>query len=215
MNQLVKVAEFFKKYKHQYYKKGEILVRADDDPSGIFYLVAGMVKEYKISQKGDELVVNVFKPFSFFPMSWALNDTKNEYFFEAMTDLELWRAPKNDVITFVKDNPDILYNLMSRVYKGLDGVLTRMTYLMSGGAYSRLITEILISAKRFGTTDKKTGNITCNVNEKDLAAQSGMTRETVSREIKLLKNKGLVVFDKHKLVVKDIRKLEEELAGGV
>ncbi len=64
-----KVLVFFQHYKKQNYKKGELLIRADDQPQGIFYLKSGTVKVYAISKKGDELVVNLFKPKAFFPMS--------------------------------------------------------------------------------------------------------------------------------------------------
>ena len=200
-----KLEEFFTQFKHQVYKKKELLIRADDNPSGIFYLKKGFVKEYAISKKGDELVVNIFKPISFFPMSWAINNTKNMYFFEAVTDVEVWRAPKENTIEFVKNNPDVLYDLLGRVYKGTDGILMRMTYLMAGNAYARLITEIIIHAKRFGSPLK--------ISEKDLAAQSGMTRETVSREMKMLKVKGLVAFEKNTIIVKNLGGLEEELGS--
>jgi len=45
---------------------------------------------------------------------------------------------------------------MSRVYTGTDGILMRMAYLMSGEAYSRVVTELLIAAKRFGRQDGET-----------------------------------------------------------
>lgn len=198
-----KIDKFFTQFKYQEYRKGEILIRADDDPSGIFYLKEGIVKEYAISKKGEELVVNLFKPVAFFPMSWAVNNTPNQYFFESMTELSLWRAPKENVIEFIKANPDVLYNLVSRVYKGVDGVLTRMTYLMSGSAYARLITELIIYAKRFGLAGR--------ISEKDLAAQSGITRETVSREMKILKDKGFITFSRGTLNIKNFQKLEKEL----
>lgn len=208
-----KVEAFFTQFKHQVYEKGEILVRADDDPAGVFYLKEGVVKKYAISKKGDELVVTIFKPLSFFPMSWAINSTPNQYFYEAMTDLDIWRAPQKEVIDFVKREPEVLFNLMSRVYKGMNGLLSRMTYLMAGNAYGRLIVELIIQAKRFGI--KTENGIEVKISEKDLAAQSGMTRETVSREIKILKDKGLVTFSKNILVIKNLEKLEAELAGGV
>lgn len=204
-----KVDDFFKKYKYQAYKKGEILIRADENPQGVLYLKGGIVKQYAISRKGDELIINIFRPISFFPMSWAINKTPNNYYYEAMTNLNIWRAPSEDVVAFIKSNPDILYDLMSRVYRGTEGMLQRMTYLMGGNAYARLVIEIIIQAKRFG---KNVGNrIELKIAEKDLASQSGMTRETVSREIKLLKNKKLVVFTKNVLVIADIQKLEDEL----
>jgi CRP-like cAMP-binding protein len=204
-----KIDNFFLLYKHQLYKKGELLIRADDSPSGVFYLKEGNVKEYAISKKGEELVINVFKPTSFFPMSWAINETPNSYFYEAMTDVEIWRAPKEDVLTFIKNNPDVLYDLMSRVYKGVDGILQRMTYLMSGNAYSRLITEMLNYAKRFGQGQN---TVIIEISEKELAAQTGMSRETVSREMKTLKDAGLISINKHKHIINDVQKLEIELS---
>lgn len=206
---------FFTQFKHQVYKKGEILVRADENPTGIFYLTKGNVKEYAISKKGDEIVVNMFKPISFFPMSWAINNTQNMYYFEAVTDLEVWKAPQDKALAFIKENPDVLYDLIARVYRGTDGLLLRMTYLMSGNANARLVMELLIHAKRFGEKGKDSISVSVAVSEKDLAAQAGLTRETVSREMKRLKDKKLVIFEKNVLTIKNIQKLEEELLEGV
>jgi CRP-like cAMP-binding protein len=208
-----KIENFFIKFKQSKYKKGEILIRAGDDPSGIFYLISGNVRKYAISEKGDELVVNIFKPSSFFPMSWAINGEQNEYFYDALTPVEIYRAPKEKVIEFIKEDPDVLYDLMSRVYRGTDGLLRRMMYLMAGNAYARLITEIIIQAKRFGR--KNNIQIEVTVSEKELASQAGMTRETVSREMKRLKDKGLVTFDKNVLLITSIEKLEKELLEGM
>ena len=218
-----KLDSFFIQYKQQIYKKGEILIRADDNPLGIFFLKSGIIKKYVISKKGDELVVNLFKPDSFFPMSWAINDTPNIYYYEARTDAEVWRAPKDAVLTFIQENPDILYDLLQRVYMGTAGILLRMTYLMSGSAYSRLITEILIHAKRFGeeclpsdlldVSKSHKNAVIIHISENDLAMQSGMTRETISRELKILKEKRLVTFIKNSLVVLDTEALEFELSG--
>jgi CRP-like cAMP-binding protein len=210
-----KIDKFFTQFKHVTYKKGEIIIRADDNPSGIFYLISGNVRKYAISKKGDELVVNIFKPISFFPMSWAINNEPNEYFYDALTSLEIYRAPKEKVVEFIKNNPDVLYDLISRVYRGTDGMTRRMTYLMNGNAYARLNIELIIHAKRFGKKIDNSAKIEVKVSEKELASQSGMTRETVSREMKELKDKGLVNFNKNILTIKSIEELENELVEGV
>lgn len=214
------IDSFFVQHKRQTYKKGEILVRADEEPSGIFYLKNGVIKQYAISKKGEELVLNVFKPVSFFPMGWAINKTQNDYYYEAITDVEVYKTPREKVVEFLRSNPDVLYNLMERIYRGLDGLFTRMTYMMSGGAYDRLITEIVIQAKRFGryktvpsagVNKFENNEIEMHISEKELAAQAGMTRETISREMKILKDKGFVSFNKNTLLIHDLTKLEEEL----
>lgn len=207
-----KLDSFFLQFKSHQYKKGEILIHADKEPSGVLYLKEGVVKQYAISKKGEELVVNVFKSVAFFPMGWAINDTKNDYYYEALTNLEVYKAPREKLTDFLKNNPDVLYDLLARIYRGLDGLFTRMTYMMSGNAYDRLITEILIQAKRFGK-NKEHGDVELHVSEKELAAQAGMTRETVSREMKILKEKGLVTFAKNTLLIYHLERLEEELGS--
>ncbi len=208
-----KLEIFFSSYKLQTFKKGEILIRADEDPSGIYFLKSGGVKEYVISQKGEELIVNTFKPFSFFPMSWAMNATLNKYYFEVTSDTSIWKAPKEDVLSFLRSEPDVIYDLLRRVYKGTDGMMMRMTFLMGASAHARLIMELIIQSKRFGK--KRNGEIVLPFSEKELAAYTGMTRETISREMKLLKKKNLVTHGRNILIIPSLTLLEEELHNGV
>lgn len=206
-----KIEKFFSQQKKQSYKKGEILIRADENPAYVYYLQEGFVKMYAISKKGDELVLNIFKPTSFFPMNSAINSTTNYYYFEAISPLVLFRAPKDKVLDLIKSNPDILYDLLSRVFKGIDGTLTRMSYLMTGNAYLRLVVEIIIQAKRFGTKMNNDLSIRIKISERDIASQAGLTRETISREMKKLKTKNLATFSRNILTITDMSKLESEL----
>lgn len=203
--------KFFSKYKLLKYRKGEILIRADDTPSGIFLLKEGVVKQYAISSNGEELVLNIYKPISIFPMASAINNTLPHHYFEAMTPVLVWKAPLKETLEFIKKEPEILLDLLSRIYKGLEGYFLRMEYLMSGSAKVRLITELLIYAKRFGEKLGSSTYINLKLTEKDLASQSGIARETVSREIQKLKEKGLLTYQKRTVVINDLQKLEEEL----
>lgn len=208
-----KLDNFFKAYKNQKFKKGELLVRADDDPAGVFYLVDGVVRRYSISSSGEELNLNIFKPISFFPMDWAINQTSSSHYYEAMTTVEVFRAPRDETVRFFKENNDVMFDLISRVYHGLDGYMMRMEYLMVGNAQFRLLTELLIYAKRFGKPKNGQVIVDIKLTEKDLASQSGIARETVSRELQKLKAKKLINFKNSQLVVYDIKKLEQELFG--
>jgi hypothetical protein len=75
-----KIHQFFSQYPAKEYAKGEILILADENPKYIYHLIEGYVREYDISYRGDEIVVNVFKPPAFFPMSWPIAKTPNRYF---------------------------------------------------------------------------------------------------------------------------------------
>src|SRR3989304_6379685 len=87
---------FYKQFVTRNYKKGEMIIRADDDPLGIFYLTKGYVRQYTISKAGFELTLHILKPISYFPMVWAVNGTPNVYYFEALTAVEVGRAPRDE-----------------------------------------------------------------------------------------------------------------------
>lgn len=200
-----KLDTFFSQYKKQTYKKGEILVRADDNPSGVFYLTEGKVKVYAISEKGEEIVLNMYRPIAFFPMTWVLNDVANTYYYEAVEPLTLWKAPKSDVLAFLHENPDVVFDLLIRTYKGIDGLMMRMLHILSSSARSRVISEIVLAAKRFG--EKDGAHIVVHTSEKDLSLQIGLSRETVSREMSILKKDGLISFNNRMLTIFDMEKL--------
>lgn len=208
-----KLENFFNKYRKVSYGAKEILIRADCEPEGVFFLTEGVVRMYAVSASGEEVVINVFKPVSFFPMGWVLNDNKSHFYFEAINDVKVIKAPKDEFLRFLKSEPEVVFNLLKRIYQGLEGYFSRMEYLMSGNAQSRLITEILIFAKRLGVATKNGVKVNLKMTEKDLAAQTGIARETVSREIHKLKEKGLIEFDNSIITVLSIDDLEQELTS--
>lgn len=214
MDQLIinKLDSFFTQYKHQKFKKGEILIRADDEPPGIYYLKSGTVRQYTISRDGEEQTLNIYKPISFFPMMWAIHPITNNYYFEATTDIEVWRAPKEDIVVFIKKEPDILFDLLSRVYRGMHGLLSRMEYLLFNNAYNKILFTLINNANRFGEK-KENGEIHLHFTNKDIAAFSGLTKETISREISKIEKKELIRKSNHLLIIPDISKIEKELWG--
>ena len=208
-----KLDEFFFKYKKINYKKGEIIIQANEAPQHIYYLKSGIVRQYMVSEKGSELVLNIYKSLAFFPMSNAFNNKSSKYYFESLNDIVVYRAPKEAVISFIRVNPDIQYDLLVRLFKGIDGLLSRMAYLMSANAHKRLIAEILLYNKRFSQNESRIKSVVIEISEHELAALTGLTRETVSRELKSLKNKELISFAKRKLMIHDITLLESELSA--
>ncbi len=205
-----KIEQFFSVYPTRHYNQRHILLYTGDFVRNIYYIREGTVKEYGISSAGEEFILNVFKEHSFFPMSHALNNTKTNYFFEAQVDITVVEAPAEDVIDFLKANPDVVYDLLCRVYRGAEGILGRMALLMAGSAQLRLVYELIIEARRFGKVKDTTGII--HISEKVLGARSGLSRETINREIHKLKEQGLIIVHKNNIEIPDLPSLEALLS---
>src|SRR3989344_1915115 len=206
-----KIEAFFNRYPKKSFGKREILVFAKEDPACIFQLIKGEVREYDISHHGNEVILNVFKPPAFFPMSWAINKTPNQYFFETIGAVQIRMVPPEDAVNFIENNSDVMFDLLSRLYRGTDGLLGRMAHLMGGSARSRLIYELLIENARFGEA-RTNGSYFIPINESQLAAYTGLSRETVNREIHKLMESRLVTANRHGVIIKDLAKFEDELS---
>ncbi len=193
------ISDFFSSYPERFFKKGEIIIFAHMELSSVFHIKKGSVIQYDITPSGNRSILNTFKPGAFFPMSNAVNNIDTPYFFEADEDVIVRVCPAPDAVDFIKTHPDVLFDLLSRTYRGTDGLLLRLSELMHGDASSRILRELQILAKRFGT-DEKDGFVVLKkrISETQLAERTGLARETVSRAITRLKQEGsLTVSNGH------------------
>ena len=202
---------FYKQFTIRNYKKGEMLIRADDDPQGIFCLTKGFVRQYTISKAGYELTLHILRPISYFPIVWAVNGTPNVYYFEALTPVEVGRAPREQVVNFIKDKPTIIFALLSELIEDYAESLKRIEHLVFSDAYRRVISVLLYITKHFGK-ESENGIIVDHIfTQQDIATLVGVARETASNEMVKLEKKGLIKYINHTILFRDIKKLELEL----
>lgn len=221
---LSKIHTLFANCDEKTYSRGDIITFADQDPDGIYLLLDGTVEQYDVTPEGNKITVNIFKPTAFFPMSWAINKTPNTYYFAALTTVKLKKTSPSRVTAFLQENPDVTYNLLSRVFKGTDALLRRLALAASGAASHRIIYELIIEAKRFGGgLGSGSGVVANNVATKvgrtrvlvrmrhnSLAARTGLARETVSRELHKLEDANYIALVREGIVV-DVPRLEAVL----
>jgi len=205
--------EFYKQFKIRSYKKGETLVRADDEPQGIFCLTKGYVRQYIISKNGYELTLHILKPVIYFPIVWAINGTPNVYYFEALTPVEVGRAPREEVVNFIKDKPAIIFALLSDLIERYAETLTRMEHLVFSDAYRRVVSILIYIARHFGEEQGESVIVRHRFTQQDIATLVGIARETAGIEIAKLEKKGLIEYIDHAMIFENITLLNAELAS--
>lgn len=206
-----KLNQFFSKFKPLKYKKRDTILHADDYVNSVFYIKSGYVRAYKISEDGEELTLIILKPHDFFPFFWSTSSTRSQYYLEALTYLEVWRAPQEQFMEFATNEPEVFHNLTATVQDRFEGLLARMEYLVFGNAYRKVAVTLLICAQRFGKRVGKDVVVEIPLTHKDFAALVGITRETTCLEMKKIEKKGLISHRGRLVVVKDMDGLKREL----
>jgi len=185
---------FFQSYPEIKYKKGKCLLAGDQDPDGMSYLVSGFVRQVAKKNNGDLMYMHIYKPTSCFPLMWLFNDTHNRYYYEAMTDVVIRKAPAKDVRKFLSRQPVIVEEYTSRLLLGIDGLLVRMESLVLDDAYAKTVLLFWYFATTFGKKEGKRIVIAVPMCQREISNWIGTTRETASLMTEKLRGKGILSY---------------------
>ena len=205
------LASFFSQFRTFRYRKDEIILRPGDTPQGVYFLNSGYVRLYSFSKEGKELTLVIYKKGDFFPVVWTLKGVvPSIYYFETLSDVEIQRAPRESFVEFIEKNNNAFMEVNDHILERFQTALKRMQYLAFGNSKSKLASILLICGRDFGV--EKNGEIEIQIpfTHKDISNLMGVTRETVSVEIKQFDNRGLIKYNDKLIVLKNIKGLEEE-----
>ena len=208
-NDLESVGNYFKLHPFKKYQKYETFFRAEDKPQHLFYLESGYVRQYYLTANGDELTINIFKPRSFFLVTWLYGQTDTNYYFETLNKSRIYQAPLTATKLYFEENPKLLLDLTQRLARGLIAQSERLHYLVYGSAQQKVAATILNLAKRFGRAQGKTILIDLPLTHRLIASMAALARETCSLEIEDLRKNGIIRSRQQAMAVLDMKRLSE------
>lgn len=202
---------FFSKFNTFKYAKGEIILRGGDIPQGVFFVKSGYVKLNSVSKDGKELTLVIYKKGDFFPVVWTFFGVRASiYSYEAITNTEILRAPREKFIEFINTNQEIFLDVTKGIIVRFQTALRRMQYLTFGNASAKLASILLICGRDFGVEKNNEVELQIPLTHNDIANLVGVTRETVSLELKKFDRKGIVAYNKKFIIIKDKKSLEKK-----
>ena len=196
-----RLSDFFSNYKLIIFKKGHIIYRPEDPITNIYFLKKGLVKQYIISEDGDEVVINLFRPNSFIPIMTVLSETPNRHFFESQEETAAYSAPTSGVINFIKSEPEVLFDLTTRFAKAINGLSLKFEEAVTKDASDKILSLISYLSEKFGKQTDKGSLINLPLTHQEVANLTGLTRETASRTLEKLMKDGLIINSNHQITL--------------
>lgn len=190
----MKISDFIENYPSKKYPAGKNFLNEAETPKALYYLKSGYVRRYTNSVDGKELTVHIFEKGSIFPLSWAFYNEVPNSTLQALSQIELKLIKKKDFLSFIKKNPNELFEITKRMVRATEGLAKRIEVLSFERADNKLTSMLLYLEKHFGKKFKFT--------HEDLAALTGLSRERVSIEMKNLKDKGLIHYQRGNISIK-------------
>lgn len=176
----------------------------------------GYIKRYSITNAGNESIQSIYGPGDVFPLTWVYKTLldqdiyagKETFYYETVTDAELYTVNETLLIEEAHKHP-LLYKDFLRIA----GIRLRLSiqYLENMSLQNtekRLAHQLLYFGKFNGQATSRGVKILIPLKQQELGSVLDTTRETVSINLKALREKGLVETGTY-ITIKSLSKLEE------
>lgn len=186
------------------YAAGQILIYAGDEVSVVFYIKKGYVKVYSITDEGEEHILLILKTGDIFPLLKDPEQSKHLslYFYQAITIVELSVIEQKELLNKLKKDLKNSWELLRYTSEFSSTLTSRLAQLESKGAEEKLVNLFAYLISICGKPTKLNAYLLdLKLTHQDIASLIGLTRETVSTELKNLQNQGKVVSRKGFLLI--------------
>lgn len=185
------------------YKKGEVILQQDANPKHAYVIKSGSIKTYNITSKGEEKPIGFSVKNELFPLGWIFGKIrKAQYYYEALSDCELYSVSKDDLNIFIKNNANAMFQVLDGCVWETMSHEMRINALSQSKAQDKVLYAIHYLALCFGR-DIRTDlvEIPLPLTQQDVANFTGLTRETISVELKRLATLKVLFYRNRNLVV--------------
>ncbi|MDP9824117.1 Crp/Fnr family transcriptional regulator [Nocardioides massiliensis] len=169
--------------------KGEQVVAAGAPLRQLLVAHTGMVKVARITADGHEQIVRLLGPGDFFGESGFLTGSRSEHFVTAVEPASMCTFHHDDLHRLITEHPSIGWQLLRTVSDRLLETETRLAAVISGDVSARLAGYLLSLP---GRHDEQGLQVQLPIAKKDIASLLDTTPESLSRQLRRLRDSGVV-----------------------
>jgi CRP-like cAMP-binding protein len=191
----------------QVYKKGEILFKEDAYPSGIYYLVSGKAKKYKLDKDGREQIIYVANSGELLGYHAILSEDTYADSAAVMEDSLVVFIPKEDFLDAVHRSNTLTRRLLFTLSHEFVVLTNSLTMFAQKSVRERLALQLVVVREKFKEDFEPGKPIEINMSRDDLASLVGTARENVVRTLSEFKSEGILETRGRKIIVLDVKRL--------
>ncbi len=183
------------------YARGETVLVEGEPCEGLYLVVEGQVRIYKLSPEGREQVLRYCLPGESFNEVAVFDSGPNPANVDAALPSTLWVVPRAALMELVRTRPElaiaVIQNLGARL-RHLVALVEDLSLRQVGGRLARLLLETAEGSQAPGA-----------LTQQEMAARIGTVREMVGRSLKQLEARGLIRIQSGRIVIVDREGLEK------
>lgn len=196
-----------KGHSQTFVKKGDIIFREGDVPSGLLCLSKGKVKIFKSGIGGREQIVRLASPVGFIGYRALFADECYIASAVALEDSVVCEIHRDNVLHILKQNTNLSLKIIKHFANELGLSNSRTVTLTQKHIRGRLAESLLFLKKTYGFEDDFL-TIQAYLSREDLANLSNMTTSNAIRTLSIFASENVISIDGRKIKILDMNRLE-------
>lgn len=190
-------------------KGDEPIYFANEPSKTIYFLKTGRVKITKYLLDGSEKIIAIINPGEIFGEMAYLDENQRTDYAVTVEPSLICAINKNDLSSFIEKNPELNIKMTKILGLKLKSFSERIEDLIFKDANQRIASFILRYIEKNG---KKIGNqifIKPFLKHQNIGELTACSRQTVNYFLTDLRNRGIIDFDRSKLIINDLNEIKK------
>ncbi len=187
--------------------KGRILFKEGDDGEHLYVIIDGKLKLGTSSGDGRENLLSILGPGEMFGELSLFDPGPRTSTATAVTDARLLSLSHEKVIPWLKQNPEVSLQLLTRLSQRLRRTNEAVGDLVFSDVPGRVAKALIDLGDRFGKTTAEGLLVNHDLTQEELAQLVGASRETVNKALADFAGRGWLKLDGRSVLITDLDRL--------
>ena len=196
----------------QSFRKDNMVLIEEEVGSTMFIILDGRVKISRISDEGREVILSIMSEGDFFGEMSILDGQARSANVVTLDDSTILIIHREDFLQMMHDFPQIAINLLKELAHRLRRSDSQIKSLSLQNATGKVASTLLRIADDSGKIHLGQVEISKLPPQQDLANMAGTSRETISRVLKSLSEKGYLRKQGNKLIILDYESFRQDFS---
>lgn len=189
------------------YVKGNTLFREGSYPTGIFYILKGMVKKYRVDKEGHEQIIYVASRGELVGYHAVLAEDRFPDSCSVLEDSIIAFIPKEDFVNAVEQSPVLSKRLLKTLSHEFAVLANNITLFSHGSVRERLALQLVVMREKYKDNALHGKPVEIRMSREDLANLVGSARENVVRVLSEFRDAGIISSNGRRIVIQDVEAL--------
>lgn len=191
------------------YAKGDRLFAEGGVSSGIYMLCKGRVKLSTCSKDGRMIILHIAEPGEVLGLSASVSDTIYIATAEALEECQVNYVKNKDFLNFLEQNAEACLNAVRQLSQNYDTACLQICALGLSASVADKLATLFLGWCKASCEDKDGVHLKISYTHEELAQMIGTSRETVTRQLKIFRDRKLVTRKGSELIIPNQEKLKK------